>query len=296
MPSRSDVGARYVPRLLLVVCAVLFSTGGAAIKACELSGLQVAGLRSGIAALTIALLVPSTRRGWSLRILPVGIVYAATLIVFVAANKRTTAANAVFLQSTAPLYVLLLGPWLLRERIRKFDLAFIGALAAGTWLLLAERPPEAASAPDPRSGNQLALMGGVLWALTLIGLRRLGASGRGAGGPLQAVVVGNTIAFVACMPWMFPLHGTTSDWLVLAYLGVVQIGLAYVLLGNAMPRVPAFEVSVLLMLEPALSPVWAWSLFGERPGLLALLGGALIVLAGLGKTASELRSRAPTGC
>ncbi|HET7603618.1 MAG TPA: EamA family transporter, partial [Gemmatimonadales bacterium] len=105
-------------RLQLVLAAALFSTGGAAIKAASLTGYQVASFRSGIAALTLFLLLPQARRGYTWRSMAVGVTYAATLLLFVLANKLTTSANTIYLQSTAPLYILLLAPLLLKEPIR----------------------------------------------------------------------------------------------------------------------------------------------------------------------------------
>ena len=124
-------------RLLLFLAAFLFSTGGAAIKACSLSPWQIASFRSGIAALCMAALIPQARRNWTWRTFAVGVGYAATLIAFVAANKFTTSANAIFLQATAPLYLLVLGPLILREKIRGVDVAVFVAIAGGVALLLA---------------------------------------------------------------------------------------------------------------------------------------------------------------
>jgi drug/metabolite transporter (DMT)-like permease len=132
-------------RLRLLLAAVLFSTGGAAIKAATLTGWQVASFRSGIAALAVWLLVPAARGRWSRRVLAVAAVYAATMVLFVVANKLTTAANTIFLQSTAPLYVLLAGPLLLGERVTRADLALMAAVAAGMALFFVattrRRPP-----------------------------------------------------------------------------------------------------------------------------------------------------------
>jgi drug/metabolite transporter (DMT)-like permease len=101
-------------RLLLVAAAILFSTGGAAIKAATLTGWQVACFRAGVAALVLLAALPQARRGWTWRIAPVAAAYAATSVAFAMANRLTTSANAIFLQSTAPLYLLLLGPLLLK--------------------------------------------------------------------------------------------------------------------------------------------------------------------------------------
>src|SRR5262245_2161751 len=140
-------------RLLLVFTAILFSTGGAAIKGCGFTPWQVAGFRSGVAALALAVFVPDSRRRWEWRLAPVGLAYATTLILFVLATRLTTAANAIFLQSTAPLYLLAIGPVLLRERVRRADLSYMAAIACGMALLFATRQAAgAASAPHPAVG------------------------------------------------------------------------------------------------------------------------------------------------
>jgi len=275
-------------RLQLLVVAVLFSTGGAAIKAATLESAQIAGLRSGIAALAVLLLAPAARRWPSWRAIVVGIAYAATVILFVLANKRTTAANTIFLQSTAPMYVLLLSPWLLRESFSRRDLGFVALAGVGLALFFVGTEPPRATAPDPATGNLLALASGVAWAATLLGLRWMGRHeqpGRGGGGAVHAVVVGNLIAFAVCLPAALPLSGIdTADAAALAYLGVCQIALPYLLLVRAVRHVSAIEASVLLLVEPALNPVWAFALHGEVPGPLAVVGGFVVLGASVAKT------------
>src|SRR5207245_2631869 len=139
------------------VAALLFSSGGAAIKASSFSSWQVAAFRSGVAALVLWLVLPAARKGWTWRTMFIGVAYAATLILFVLANRLTTAANAIFLQATAPIYVLLLGPWLLHERVRRSDILYIAAVALGLALFFAGSETAVASAPDPARGNLLAL-------------------------------------------------------------------------------------------------------------------------------------------
>src|SRR3954466_14252584 len=115
-------------RLLLALAALLFSTAGAGFKATTLTAWQVAGFRSGIAALVLLAVLPEARRGWSWRIVPIAVTYAATLLLFVLPTRLTTAANAIFLQSTAPLYLLLIGPLLLHEPVHRADLAYMLAV------------------------------------------------------------------------------------------------------------------------------------------------------------------------
>ena len=266
-------------RLQILGAALLFSTGGAAIKSAQFTSWQVAGLRSGIAALTVWLLVPEARRlgrGSELgRTILVSLAYAATLVLFVLANKLTTAASTIFLQDTAPIYILLLSPVLLNEPIRRRDLVFMLVIGIGMSLFFVGHQETFVTAPDPVRGNILALLSGITYALMLIGLRWMGKRG---GSPAAAVGMGNLLAFLIAAPAMFPLghHGPT-DWSIIIYLGVFQIGLAYLWLTRGIQQLPALEVSLLLFLEPALNPLWAWLVHGEAPGPGALLGGALIM-------------------
>ncbi len=278
-------------RLQLCAAALLFSTGGAAIKLCALSSWQVVSLRSAIAVPVLLALMPAAVRGWSWRAPLVGVAYAGTVICFVAANKLTTSANAIFLQSTAPLYLLLLGPWLLREPLRRRDLLHMAALAAGMALFFAGADAPSATAPDPWRGNAFAAFSGATWAATMLGLRWM--STRGHGGAGAAVIAGNAIACFACLPAALPLPAAVAaaDWLLIAYLGVFQLGLAYVCMTAGMRHVAALEASLLVLLEPVFNPVWSWAIHGERPGPWPLLGGAIIVLATVIKTGLDTRGR-----
>lgn len=285
-PVPAAASARVGARLRLLAAALLFSTGGAAIKAATLTGWQVASFRSGVAALTVFLLVPAARRRWSWRVVLVSLVYAATMILFVVANKLTTAANTIFLQSTAPLWVLLAGPFLLGERVRRADLVAMAGVAAGMALFFVGQEAPQTTAPDPARGDVLAALSGVAWGGTVLGLRWVGRHAAAGENPaLVTVVAGNVLACLLCLPLALPVTAVgAADVAVIAYLGVVQIGLAYLALATAMPHVPALEASTLLLVEPALNPVWAWLAHGERPGPLAWVGGAVIVGAAMLKT------------
>ena len=141
------------------------------------------------------------------------------------------------------------------------------------------------------TGNILALLSGVAWALTLVGLRSMGRR-EAAGGPgaATAVVLGNLVAFVAVLPWALPVVAATPrDLLVIAYLGVVQIGIAYACLTAALRHVDAMTATLLLFVEPVLNPVWAYLVHGETAGPLALAGGALILAGTFVKNLLDLR-------
>jgi len=280
-------------RLRVLAAALTFSVGGAGIKACHLTSWQVTSFRSGIAAVTLFLLMPEARRGWNGRSALVGVAYAATVTLFVLSNKLTTSANTIFLQSTAPLYILLLSPWLLREHIRTRDLAVMAIVGLGMALMFVGTERRYATAPDPAHGNLLAALSGVAWALTLMGLRWMGrrepvladelAEPPGSAAP--AVVIGNLIAFVAGLPFALPVHASRPlDWAIVTGLGTIQIGIAYVFLTEGMRHVRALEASMLLLLEPVLNPVWSWLVHGEMPRLGSLIGGAIILTGTLLKT------------
>ena len=265
-------------RVLLLATACLFSTGGAAIKACSLASWQIACFRSGIAAVTLYVLLPEARKGWRLRTWMAGVTYAATLVLFVLATKLTTSANAIFLQSTAPLYLLLLGPLVLREPLRRVDLGVVSAVVTGAVLLLFGSQRVAVTAPDPHRGNLLGALTGLTWAITLTGLRWVGKRSGDAESPAAIVVAGNVLAFAVCLPMALPIvHVTTADVTVLLYLGIFQIGFAYMALACSIRHVSGLEAATLLLLEPVLNPIWTWAIHGEQPTALALAGGALII-------------------
>jgi len=288
----SEVDHPVRARLAILAAAILFSTGGAAIKSTLLTGWQVASFRSGVAAIAVLLMLPAARRGFGRLSATVGVGYAATMILFVLANKLTTAASTIFLQATAPIYLVLLGPWILKEPIRRREWLFMGALAVGLGLFFVGREAGSVTAPDPFRGNVLAALSGLCWACSVTGLRFMSRGGAHAGGAATAVVCGNVFAFAFCLPFALPVHGVrAADLTIVVFLGVFQIGLAYVLLNYGLHHVGALEASLLLLAEPVLNPLWAWLVHGERPSAWALAGGAVIVTATLGKTLASRYAR-----
>jgi drug/metabolite transporter (DMT)-like permease len=282
-----------VHRLQIGLAALLFSTGGAAIKACAMTGWQVACLRSAVAGVFLWVVLPRWRRFWSPPSLLVGAAYAATMIFYVVGNKLTTAANLIFLQSTAPIYLLLLGPWLLREKVSRADLFLTAIMAFGMTLFFVGVEPAAETAPDPRLGNFFGMAAGLCWALTLTGLRWLGRNRVSARHDPAgaAVVAGNVMAFLVALPLALPLGGLgIHDWTIVVYLGVFQIGVAYIAMTRGVRRISALEASLLLLLEPVLAAVWAWLLHAERPGGWSLAGCSVI----LGATLAQTLRRATT--
>lgn len=276
--------SRGINRLLLFLAAFLFSTGGAAIKATSFTAWQVAGFRSGVAAIVILVAIPAARRNWTWQTIAVAISYAATLILFVLANKLTTSANAIYLQSTAPLYLLFLGPFLLHEKVHRGDVIVFAAIAAGAALLLYGSGTHPSVTGSSR-GDLFAALSGFTWAWTIAGLRWLGKRDPAGASATSTVIAGNLIAFLACLPFALPVaHAAPKDVAVVLYLGIFQVALAYVFLTRSIRHVPALEAAVLLLVEPVFNPLWTWLVCAEKSTAPALAGGAIIVSAALLRT------------
>ena len=268
------------PASRLLLTGALFACGGTLLKMCEFPSLQRAGCRAAIAALTIFALLPEARRWPSFRILKLWPAYFGATVLFVIANSLTTAANAIFLQSAAPLWLVLLGPLLLRERPTRADLVTLLGVGAGMTLFFVAPTAAIATAPEPRLGDWFAIASGIAYALLLVGMRWLSRAGHGE--QSAAIAWGNLLTCPVALLLMpivgqQPIVGSGQDWLVITVLGVFQVGLAYALLVRAIAHVPAMRASLIMMIEPALNSAFAWLVHGEQPHWLALLGGALIL-------------------
>ncbi len=274
-------------RLYLLAAAVLWSTAGAAVKLSTLSAWQLASGRSLVAALVLAIALPAGRRRLSWRGLAAAVAYAATVVLFILANKLTTSANAIFLQDTAPLYVLLLSPLLLRERPSRSELSAVPVFLLGLSLFFLDQLN-----PGQFWGNVIALGSGLAFALCILGLRAVGEEG-------SAVLVwGNLIAGASVLlPALGGPKPSTLDIGLVVFLGVFQLGLAYTLFQRGLRETPAVEASLLILLEPVLNPVWTFLFAGERPGPWALVGGTIILLATAWRTllGSGSRNASSTG-
>lgn len=278
------------PRSKIIAAAVLFSTGGAAIKFCSFGAWQLAAFRATLSMITILIVLPEARRGWSWRTFVVGFAYAATTLLYVQANKHTTAASAIFLQATSPFFILLLAPLLLGEHATRRDVIQMLAMAAGFGLFFLGMDQPSATAPNPALGNLLAAVCAVTWAFTVIGYRWLARRGTSIA---TAAVSGNLtaalIAFVMAQPLV---AGRPVDWGVVVFLGVCQLGIPYLFLARAVPQVRAIEVGLFLLIEPVLNPIWAWLVHGETPGAPTIAGGALILGATLIRAVVDARHAA----
>ncbi|HEV2912764.1 MAG TPA: DMT family transporter [Pyrinomonadaceae bacterium] len=281
----SDAPYGASPILLVMAAALLWSTGGLFIKWTTLSAFELSFGRSLLAALTVALF--TRREGFGLNPITAlaSVLYAALLLLFVLATKWTTAANAIFLQYTAPIYVLLLEPLFYREKLRASDLLVVGACVAGMSLFFVGQ-----LRPEDVRGNIAALASGLCFAFYILLLRHAHARevNRASSviyGNLLLVIVTALVIASRRASLSALVHAGAWDFAAVAYLGVVQIGLSYTLFTLGMARgVRSLDAGIVAYIEPVLNPVWVFLILGERPSRWAIMGGAIIIAAVLSHT------------
>jgi DME family drug/metabolite transporter len=266
--------AKIPPLLFVFFAALLWSTGGLFIKWTKLSGLELSFYRSLFAIITVAIVTRKEGFGLNRVTAFASALYAVLLVLFVLATKQTTAANAIFLQYTAPMYLLILEPVIYKERFRLRDLITVLVCVGGMTLFFVGQ-----LRPQDVSGNLLALASGLCFALYFLLLRHSKAR---AVNRASSVIYGNLLAVVLLAPIGIAAFPTidTRDALCVVYLGVVQLGLAYILFTTAMARgVRSLDAGIVGYIEPVLNPVWVFLVLGERPSSWALVGGAIIIVA-----------------
>lgn len=253
----------------LLVTALLWSVGGVLIKWVEWHPIAIAGTRSAIAAATLWALLRRPRFDWSAAQIGGAVAYAATVLLYVSAVKITTAANAILLQYTAPIYVALFGAWFLGERTGWIDWLAVALSFGGIALFFRD-----SLSSQALWGDVLAVLSGVTLAWMVLFLRK-----QKAGAPMESVLLGNILAALASIPFLWGEAPSIKGWAGLILLGVFQLGLSYALYATAIRHVTAVEAVLFSTLEPILNPIWVLLLIGERPGPWALAGGALVVTA-----------------
>lgn len=254
----------------LVAAAVLWSTGGILIKWLNWHPMAIMGVRSAIAAVLLWIIARRPRFNWSPAQIGGAVAYAATVLLYVPACKLTTAANAILLQYTAPVYVALFGAWFLKEKPGWVDWISVLVSLAGMVLFFRE-----GLANQSLLGDLMAAGSGVTIAWMTLFLRK-----QKEAAPLESVLLGNLLAAAVGLPFAFGQPALTpAGWGGMLLLGVMQLGLSYALYTYAIKRVTALEAILVSTLEPILNPIWVLLLIGERPAPLALVGGTLVLLA-----------------
>jgi drug/metabolite transporter (DMT)-like permease len=272
--------------ILLAAAALCWSLGGVLIKtvAAVWPALAVASGRGLIAALFLAL----AHRGLRLRLSPAqwigAAAYAATTLTFCVATTLTSAANAILLQYTAPVWVALLGAWLLGERATRADWLTIAAALGGMALFFKD-----GLAVGHAAGDALSVFSGLCFATMTVALRK-----EKTGSPVDTLIAGNLLAFLIGLPWIVaapPLPA--AGWIALLTLGIVQLGFSYLLYARAIRHVTALEAVLIPVIEPILNPVWVMLFLGERSTAWALAGGAVVLGAVTLRAVAAVRARAP---
>jgi len=286
---------KFSPVILVLLAVALWSTGGLFIKLTTVDAFTVNAGRSLFAAITVAIF--TFRKGLKpdLFTLLTSLLYAGTLSCFVYANKNTTAANAIFLQYTAPIYILVFSPFILKEKFRVSDLITVAVCLAGMSLFfLEEQNASNALAPNVFLGNIAALASGVFFGLYFILLRHPRSLAKN---PAISVFYGNLIIVVLMLPLLInnPPQFTPIDFGAIAYLGIFQIGIAYILFTDGIANgVRSLDASIIGFVEPLLNPVWVFIFIGEKPAAWAIVGGVIILTAVIFHTLKENRSKLGT--
>ncbi|HZS09299.1 MAG TPA: DMT family transporter [Blastocatellia bacterium] len=253
--------------ILLIIAALLWSTGGLLIKLVSWHPFAIAGMRSAIAAVVLLAAVRRPRITWSATQLGCALAYAGTVVMFAVANKHTTAANAILLQYTAPVYIALFGAWFLGERTTRLDWITIFLVLVGMTLFLFD-----GLRTGNWLGNGLALASAASFASLVVLLRKQKDSS-----PIESVILGNVIAALVGLPFMFGEMPDAKSWVGLVLLGVFQLGLSYLIYVRAVKSLTALEAILIPVIEPLLNPLWVMLQFGEKPTGLALIGGIIVL-------------------
>ena len=261
--------------LAVLAAAMLWSTGGLFIKLVTLDAMQISFFRCIWAAVVFAVIFRKQVFYANLFTFINAVFYASVLILFVISNKLTTAANAIFLQYTAPIYVLIFEPILNKTKYEKINIITIIICFLGMLLFFMGE-----ISPGHMIGNIAALLSGVAFAAFMLGMRKNKKEYQ-----FSSIFYGNILVFLFCIPYMFDMKSLSlNNFLMVSYLGIFQIGVAYIIFSYGLKRILAIEASLLSMIEPVLNPVWVFLGYGESPSFMAITGGLIIITAIMTRT------------
>jgi len=254
----------------LVVTAILWSTSGVLIKIMDWQPLAILAGRSLFASVVFLIYlrrVPTRFNRWQL--LAAGM-FILTQFLFITSTKLTTAANSIFLQYTAPIYVMLLAYWWLGEKPSRTDWFAMLVIFFGLTLFFGDQ-----LSAQGFYGNLLAILSGVTSAVMMVAFRA-----QKNGDPAESNLIAFLVTAAFGLPFVLKETWTVNSWLILAFLGIVQIGFAFIFFSKGIKHIPALEANLIGTLEPVLNPIWVFLFYGERMGRFALFGG-LVVLSGV---------------
>ncbi len=257
----------------MLICATLWSIAGIFMKLLPWNGFAVAGLRSLIAGLTIAayILIKGMRIIINRRTLVTGVFTACVYTCFAVANKLTTAANAIVLQFTSPVFIVIFSALILKKRIRRSDALVVSFTLLGIALFFFDQ-----LRPGYILGNFVAIAAGMFMAGMFMAVGELEGEQRFSG-----ILIGQTLTFLVGLPFVIATRPefTAVTTLSILILGVFQLGISYILYVESSKYCPPLACCLLGAAEPLLNPVWVLIFDGERPGVFALIGGVIVVVS-----------------
>jgi drug/metabolite transporter (DMT)-like permease len=257
--------------LLLLAAAILWSLGGVLIKSIDWTPLAIAGSRSLIAVVVIGLVMPGVWTKISWRILPGALAYAGTVVLFVIATKLTSAANAIFLQYTAPIYIAIIGPWVLHEKTKPLDWLLIFVALCGVALFFVDQ-----LSFEGLSGVIAALASGMSFAWLTVFMRWHRNES-----PESILLLGNVLTLLFASPWMIPIGNLERNGIWILLLGVLQLAIPYLLYSQAIKHIRALDAAIISIIEPILNPIWVILINGERASGWSVVGGTIVLTTSL---------------
>jgi drug/metabolite transporter (DMT)-like permease len=296
MPTRPDEAQGAAPslagaRLLVLMAAVLWSTSGFFVKAPYFRGWPGPVFAFWRAVFACVVLWPMVRRPtWSWKLIPMTTTFALMSYTYLTAMAKGSAANAIWLQCTAPVWVLIVGVFVFRERANWRDWLLIAFAAVGVGIILYYESRSAAL-----EAVLWGLASGVFYAGVVLSLRHLRNMESAWLAAMNHLVSAIALAPLGLSSLWNPASSAPFpsgiQWPLLAGLGMFQMGLPYVLFARGLRRIPGHEATGIALLEPLLVPVWVYLAWGDKPSWWTMVGGGLI-LAGLAIRYLEPREKA----
>lgn len=271
---------RFPPVVYVIIGVSLWSLGGVLFKLTTVTGFEANLGRCFFAAITMYFLTRHLGLKLDRWVLLNAVFYTGALSFFALANKMTTAANAIFIQYTAPIYVLILAPFVLKEKFRASDLITVFACLGGLSLFFLDDAPVGNLSPESQFwGNIIALLSGVCFGVFMLLLRLPQLLKQN---PAVSGFYGNLLAIIIMLPFVIanPSEWKPMDFVAVAVLGIFQIGLAYYFFTLGVARgVRSLDASIIGFIEPIFNPVWVYLVVREVPGFWAMIGGVVIIAA-----------------
>ena len=255
----------------MLACSLLWSMAGIMFKYIPWNGVVIASLRAAIAgAVVLAFIrVRGMELSVSAKTIPTGIAKGLTCLLFVVANKMTTAANAIVLQYTAPVFLLLFSALIYGRRFSRADVTAVGLTLAGISLFFLGQFDA-----GRMIGNLIAVAAGASMGVMYMLMGEVTESER-----LSSVLIGEAFTFLVGVPFLFlyPPAVTAVPAALIVILGIFQLGIPYILYSLAAGKCSPLACCLLGALEPLLNPLWVLIFYGEKPGVFALIGGAVVI-------------------